>query len=113
MVDSATELGRIIGGLANSQSAIKENLSPDDVNAQLNVVNSESFVIEGKLTVKSRILSNVLTVNHAVYGVVGTASGYRVYIPLILGHPTWGLLGSGYLSSSVSYLVSTLFEKEF
>jgi len=69
MVDSATELGRIIGGIANTQSSIQENLAPDDVNAQLNTVNSETVIIEGKLTViKKYFDSNAFIIDHPIQG---------------------------------------------
>lgn len=69
MADSATELGRIIGGIANEQSSIQENLSPDDVNAQLNTVNSETVVIEGVLVgTKKTLASDAFVLDHPVQG---------------------------------------------
>jgi len=74
MTDSATELGRIIGGLSNDQSAIKENLSPDDVNAQLNVVNSEQFETKGVLTAtKFTYASDSFIIDHPVQGELDSA----------------------------------------
>ena len=44
--------------------------------------------------------SNILIVNHSVYGEVGS---YPVYFPLVLGHPEYGILGVGYLYNSSAY----------
>lgn len=96
MVTSAKELGRILGQLANNQSAIKENLSADDVNAQFNVVNSEQFEVHGSLTLTKKTYASD---------------------SFILDHPTQGeldsstlLLDGGYLASSTDV---TLYTKEF
>ena len=113
MVDSATQLGRVIGGLAKQQSSIRENLSPRDANAQFNIVNSESFIISGSLTATKIEITGVFTVYHPVYGIVGS-TGERIYFPLVLGHTIRGLLGSGYLSSATDLeSTSLLYEVSF
>jgi len=69
MVDSATQLGRIIGGLANNQSSIQENLSPDDVNAQYTTVNSEQVKVNGTLTAtKKTLATDAFILDHPIQG---------------------------------------------
>jgi hypothetical protein len=45
-------------------------------------------------------ISGILIVNHSVYGKVHE---YPIYYPLVLGHPTMGILGTNYLWSSSVY----------
>ena len=101
MADTATEIGRVIGQIAKTQSSIQENLSPDEADALLTSFSTEQVVMQGSLTATKRVLTGVLTVGHPIYGEV---QKYPVFVPMILGHPTWGVLGKAYLPSPTSAL---------
>lgn len=105
MVDSATEVGRIIGGIARQQSNLQENISPDEADAQLSTLNTEELKLPGVLTVTKRTIVGIMVVGHPTYGVVG---GFPIFVPFILGHSTWGVLGEGYLPILTSTLAFPL-----
>lgn len=100
MPTSIQEIGIILGKKSREQSQIKENLSPDEFASQLVTFNQFGVDVSGEATINKQVLTSVLTVGHPVYGEVFS---YPIYVPMILGHPVWGVLGSGYLSSSVEY----------
>ena len=74
MADATQELGRILGTAFNEQSAIQENLSPDDAEAQLNTVNSEFVEVRGQLTVKRKEYSETAFIlDHPIQGELDSA----------------------------------------
>lgn len=69
MADRATELGKELGRSLQSQNRIQQNMSADESDAQLNIYNTEDFVIEGTLTVSSlSIATDSFVLDHPVYG---------------------------------------------
>ena len=136
MTNVSRTLGAAIGTMSREQSDIKSNISPNEQSANAFIINQEQISLSGSVVVSKRTLSNVLTVAHPVYGVVGTVagndglsfpltfpltftggsggvSGYPVYVPIILGHAVWGLLGVGYLSGEVAYSTEIMYEASF
>jgi len=96
--------------MSQEQSDVKANLSANEQDANAVIKTFEGLVVSGEMVVSKRTIVGVLIVGHPVYGEV---EEYPVFMPIVLGHSVWGLLGEGYLSSSVSYNYEELYRKSF
>jgi hypothetical protein len=69
MVDAATELGRVIGKIANQQSSIRENMAPDDTDAQLGAYFQERMIVHGQRRVyQYDYADDSFVLDHPVHG---------------------------------------------
>lgn len=100
MGEQTDKLGQTIAGNTKKVDNLAEDTFPDDQGAALLLAPSDGSKLALDLTVYQRVLASVLTVSHPTYGEVYS---YPVYVPIILGHSTWGVLGSGYLSGTAEY----------
>jgi len=94
VISSSRKLGSSLGSMNQEQDDIKSNLSANEQDANAVIKTFENIKITGELTVTKRTIVGVLTAGHPVYGEV---KAYPVFMPLVLGHPVWGLLGVGYM----------------
>lgn len=68
-MSTASEIGKIIGNSISEQSVIKENLSADDADNQLNVISSFDVVIDGKLIITKKTYDpESFVIDHPVQG---------------------------------------------
>ena len=95
------KLARTIGGNKKTTDNLAEDTFPDDQSASLLVAPIDSSKVTTTVNVYKRSISNVLTVGHPVYGEVGA---YPVFVPMVLGHVNWGVLGEAYLPEPKSSL---------
>ena len=106
-LDSTSQVAQVINSIASEQQDIKESYA-DEGDASFLMAPFESVKMTGEVDVYKRTISGVLVVGHVVYGEVYV---YPVFMPMTLGHPVWGVLGSGYLSGTATYdklLVETI-----
>lgn len=74
-LSSASQLGSIIGGLANSQTQMKEDLVPDEIDQALVITPQEQLVIEDRVVVTKGLYgSTSFIIDHPVYGYVDSAT---------------------------------------
>lgn len=76
MADSATELGRYLASLSNQQSQLSSQISPDDSDPLLTLYNTDTIIVEGILSVTTKLYNTT---------------------SMILDHPIYGKLDSGFL----------------
>jgi hypothetical protein len=94
-LDSATELGRILGNKIKEDNSVKENISPTEEDSLFNVWNSNSIKITGNVTISKMLY--------------GTSS-------FIIDHPIYGYVDSPILSLDGGYasaLVETIFTQDY
>ena len=108
-LDSTSQIAEIIGNNIRETQTIKESYA-DSGDASFLLAPFNNVRVSGELTVNRRTIVGVLTAGHPVYGEV---DAYPVFMPIVLGHSVWGVLGLGYLSGSVSYSYEELFSKSF
>jgi hypothetical protein len=69
MADSATELGKYLASLANNQSQLSSQISPDDSDPLLTLYNTDNIIVEGILSVTTKLYpTDSLILDHPVYG---------------------------------------------
>ena len=69
-----SKVGAIIGKLSTNQDEIKQNLSPDQANAQEQFFMTEPVIIRGIMTANALIYSNTsFILDHPVYGELDSA----------------------------------------
>jgi len=100
------KLANTIGTNTKDTNTLAEDTFPDDQGASLLIAPIDNMKVTLNLTGYKRVINNVLTVGHSTYGVVHS---YRVYVPIVLGHSSWGVLGKGYLSSTTTYSRTSIF----
>jgi hypothetical protein len=68
-LDSISQLGQTIGSLSNTQSEIKQSLTPDEANPQFNFGFSDKVKINGSGTISKLIYStSSFIIDHPVQG---------------------------------------------
>ena len=71
---TASEVGKIIGKTISEQSVVKENLSADSADNELNVINQEELVVDGKITITKKIYAtDSFILDHPVQGELDSA----------------------------------------
>jgi len=108
MTTASVELGRLLGAMSNEQNLVRDNLSGNESSGAIGVYNSEELVAIGTIVGNERTIVGVMIVGHPVYGEVNS---YPVFMPIVLGHPIWGVLGEGYLDGTVFYSYVELVNK--
>ena len=74
-MNSAKDLGRIIGKLAQDQQTLQENVYPDDPSAQLQLIQSESIAWSGTLVLTKKSYSATsFVLDHPVYCDIDSAT---------------------------------------
>lgn len=92
-MDSATQLGQLLGSIVNQQSKLASQISPDDSDPLLTLQNTDRIVVEGLLSITSRLYpTDSFIIDHPIYGDINSS---------VL------LIDGGYLSSSLvgTYIV--------
>jgi len=71
---STSELGKVLAGLANNQSTLAQNISPDVSDPLFSLYNQEGIIISGVLTVTNKLYAtNSFIIDHPVYGEIDSA----------------------------------------
>lgn len=108
---TAEELGKVIAGGINASEEIKQDAIPAEIINSMLLAPIDQSKVTTTVNVYKRVISNVLTVGHSTLGAVYV---YPVYVPIVLGHSQWGVLGKGYLPAPTSNLTFTMtFPLEF
>jgi hypothetical protein len=91
MVDSATQLGQLLGSLSNQQSKLSQNISPDDSDPLLTLYTNDEIIVEGTFSASSKIYpTDSFILDHPIYcdidsSVLKIDGGYAsslIYFPL-------------------------------
>lgn len=68
-LDPVKKLGRVLGSMSKDQQVTNENLTPEDVESQLQLLNSEVVEVVGSVTLTAKYYSSEsFVIDHPVYG---------------------------------------------
>lgn len=98
------EIDKLAGTISTTKKDtdyLAEDTFPDDQSAALLIAPIDSIKATTVVKVYARTINGVMTVAHPIYGRVGD---YPVFVPMVLGHVNWGVLGEAYLPEPNSSL---------
>lgn len=97
-LSNSEELGRAIANSLNTGQQIKQDVIPAEIINSMLIAPIDGLQVTLDVTGYRRVMSNILVVEHPVYGVVNK---FPVFSPMVLGHPIWGILGQGYFPPGI------------